>query len=464
MARLTRPRRALSTNPLKSSAPLGAAMAYLGLEKAVPLFHGAQGCTAFAMVHLVRHFKEAIPLQTTAMNEVSTILGGADQIEEALANLKKANPKLIGIASTALTETRGEDVPGELRDILVRRGKDLGDLKVVYASTPDFEGAMEDGWAKAVTAIIDTLVPEVDPLHRDADLRQVNILPANYLTPAEVEEILRMVRAFGLKPIVLPDLTSSLDGHLAEDWAGHSLGGTRIDDIPAMAKSAVTFAIGESMAGAAHLLAERGHMPMQIFPSLTGLQAVDNFVSALMNVAGASDAPPAIKRDRARLQDAMLDAHFQIGGLKYAIAADPDLAYALMTALAGLGAEAVCAVTTSAANPIVDLMPCEEVILGDLGDLEEGAREAGATILISHAHGRHAAAALHLPLVRAGFPINDRLGAQDICRTGYRGTRAFLFEVANAVLSHPHERHPEDFGAAPIDPEFEHDRPQTAPH
>ena len=32
----------LSTNPLKSSAPLGAAMAYLGVEGAVPLFHGSQ--------------------------------------------------------------------------------------------------------------------------------------------------------------------------------------------------------------------------------------------------------------------------------------------------------------------------------------------------------------------------------------------------------------------------------------
>jgi nitrogenase molybdenum-iron protein NifN len=119
MAKLVHPRRALSTNPLKSSAPLGAALAYLGIEGAIPLFHGSQGCTAFAMVHLVRHFKEAVPLQTTAMNEVSTILGGADQIEEAIENLrKKSAPKFIGIASTALTETRGEDVPGELREII----------------------------------------------------------------------------------------------------------------------------------------------------------------------------------------------------------------------------------------------------------------------------------------------------------------------------------------------------------
>ena len=66
----------LSASPLKLSAPLGAAMAFMGIEGCMPLFHGSQGCTAFALVMLVRHFREAIPLQTTAMNEVSTILGG----------------------------------------------------------------------------------------------------------------------------------------------------------------------------------------------------------------------------------------------------------------------------------------------------------------------------------------------------------------------------------------------------
>ncbi|TCO71196.1 nitrogenase iron-molybdenum cofactor biosynthesis protein NifN [Rhodovulum euryhalinum] len=464
MAELIRPRRALSTNPLKSSAPLGAAMAFLGIERGIPLFHGAQGCAAFAMVHMVRHFREAIPLQTTAMNEVTTILGGADQIEEAIGNLmKRASPRFIGIASTALTETRGEDIAGELADIMARR-PDFAGLKVVYASTPDFEGALEDGWSRAVTAIIDALVPDVDPMFCDRDLRQVNILPAAYLTPAEIDEIVRMIRAFGLKPIVLPDLSASLDGHLAEDWSGASLGGTALDEIPAMARSAVTFAIGESMRAPANLLAERGHMAVQVFPALTGLKAVDAFVSALMRVAGTDDAPPAIRRDRARAQDAMLDAHFQIGGLKYAIAADPDLAYALSSALAGMGAEAVSAVTTSAANPIVGAIPCTQVLLGDLGDLEEGARAGGARLLISHAHGRHAAHALGLPLLRAGFPVNDRLGPQDVCRVGYRGTRAFFFEVANVVLAHPHHPAPEDFGAAPIEREFEHDRPQTAPH
>ena len=62
MAKVLTPSKALSTNPLKSSAPLGAALAYLGVDGGMPIFHGSQGCTAFALVLAVRHFREPIPL------------------------------------------------------------------------------------------------------------------------------------------------------------------------------------------------------------------------------------------------------------------------------------------------------------------------------------------------------------------------------------------------------------------
>ncbi|WP_226625195.1 nitrogenase iron-molybdenum cofactor biosynthesis protein NifN [Alloyangia pacifica] len=454
MARLTHPKRALSTNPLKSSAPLGAALAYLGIEKSVPLFHGSQGCTAFAMVHLVRHFKEAVPLQTTAMNEVSTILGGADQIEEAIENLrKKSSPKFIGIASTALTETRGEDVPGELKEIVARR-TDFAGTKVVYASTPDFDGALQDGWAKAVEAIVGALVPRVT--ERDPNLRQVTLLCGSHLTPAEIEELVRMIRAFGLEPIVLPDISTSLDGHVSDDWSGTSQGGTPLEQIEAISRSAFTLAVGEQMRKAAQMIEDRAMVPYRVFQSVTGLKPVDAFVRTLMGLSGVQDPPPSIKRDRARLIDAALDAHFHTGGLKVAIGADPDLLFALSGALTSMGAEIVTAVTTSQHSPLIERMPCEEVILGDLGDFERSARDHGAQILLTHSHGRHAEHRLHTPLVRVGFPIFDRIGAQDACRVGYRGSRAFLYEIAGTVQSLHHRSRPEDFGAAPIAEEFEH--------
>jgi nitrogenase molybdenum-iron protein NifN len=454
MARVIPQRGALSTNPLKSSAALGAANAYMGVADAVPLLHGAQGCTAFALVAMVRHYDEPIPLQTTAMNEISTILGGAEQVEEAIDNLKrKAAPALIGIASTALTETRGEDVAGELRELRNRRS-DLADTAVVYASTPDFVGGLEDGWARAVTAMVDALVPS--PQRKRP--RRVNVFAGSHLTPADVEELRGLVEAFGLEPIVFPDISTSLDGHVEDDWRGTSRGGTPLAEIRHLGESACTLVVGESLAGAAERLEARTGVPFRVFDRLTGLRAVDGFVATLMALAEAEDAPAVVKRARSRCIDAMLDAHFHTGGLKVAIGADPDLLFALGSALVDTGAEITAAASTSWSNPVLARVPTEEVAIADLGELERRAGD-GAELLVTHAHGRQAAERLGLPLVRAGFPIFDRLGAQDVCRVGYGGTRAFLLEIANAVQGRMHDPRPEDFGAAPPTREFDHARP-----
>src|SRR3954447_8422847 len=188
MAEIIHNRKSLTTNPLKSSTPLGAALAYLGVAGAIPMLHGSQGCTSFALVLTVRHTKEAIPLQTTAIDEVATVMGGAENVEEGLLNLtKRMKPRFIGVATTALVETRGEDIKGDLK-LILQRNPELKDVKIVLAKTPDFEGALEDGWSRAVTAIIDALVepagPTAGPLYQ-----QVNILPGVHQTAADIEYI-----------------------------------------------------------------------------------------------------------------------------------------------------------------------------------------------------------------------------------------------------------------------------------
>jgi nitrogenase molybdenum-iron protein NifN len=196
MARVAPSKKACAVNPLKSSTPLGAALAYLGIESAVPLFHGSQGCTSFALVLSVRHFKENIPLQTTAMDEAATVLGGADNLEEAVMVLKtRMKPAFIGIASTALVETRGEDFVGELNHIKKKRAAELEGTTVVFASTPDFKGALEDGWAKATSAVIDALVPESNPpLDAFAAAPRVNVLPGVHQTPADLGQLAALLR------------------------------------------------------------------------------------------------------------------------------------------------------------------------------------------------------------------------------------------------------------------------------
>jgi len=120
MAKVTISKKSCAVNPLKMSQPIGAALAFMGIKNAMPLLHGSQGCTAFGLVLFVRHFREMIPLQTTAMNEVTTILGGMDNIEEAIVNIyNRAKPALIGLCSTGLTEIKGDDVEAYLQ--LIRK-------------------------------------------------------------------------------------------------------------------------------------------------------------------------------------------------------------------------------------------------------------------------------------------------------------------------------------------------------
>ena len=422
--------KACTVNPLKASPALGGTLAFLGIDRCLPLLHGSQGCTAFALVLLVRHFREAIPLQTTAMSELSTILGGADNIEQAIANIyERAKPRLIGLCSTALTETRDEDVRGDLRSLMARHPEWHNDLSVVYAPTPDFAGSLEVGWASAVQAMIDALV---EKQRQPRVLRQVNLLPASYMTPADVETIREIIEGFGLSAIVLPDLSGSLDGHVPDEYVPTTLGGTPVEQVARMGESRMTLAIGEHMRGAAEALERRSGVPFQVFDRLIGLEAFDAFVETLIDLSGRP-APEKLRRDRNRLVDAMLDGHFYFTGRTVAVAAEPDLLVAVTRFLDEMGCRIAAAITTMKLPPAAKI-PCENVVVGDLDDLERLAPSGECDLVIANAHAETAAAAIGAPLYRIGFPVFDRLGAGHRISVGYRGTRELLFNIGNIFI------------------------------
>lgn len=435
MAIVKKSTKAAAVNPLKMSQPLGASYAFLGMNRCMPVMHGSQGCTSFGLVLLVRHFREAIPLQTTAMNEVTSILGGMDNVEKAILNIReRAKPDLIAICSTGLTETKGDDVDGYL-ELIRQRHPELADTAIVYVSTPDYSDAFQDGWAKAVLAMIKALVPPSEAKNP----QQVNLLAGCHLTPADIEELREIITSFGLSVIVLPDVSGSLDGHMPDGFSPTTIGGTTLAQMRAMGSSVATLVIGEQMRACADELERITGVPHVMFDRLTGLAANDRFLATLAQLSGVP-VPAKYRRQRSQLQDAMLDGHFYFGGKKVALAAEPDLLYALAMWLAEMGCEIVTAITTTA-SPLLERLPVPEVLLGDLEDLEQGAQ--GCDLLITHSHGRQAAARLQIPFHRAGLPMFDRLGAGHQLSVGYHGTRGLIFEIGNLFLAHPHEIHPE---------------------
>ncbi len=438
MAKVTHVKKACTVNPLKMSQPIGAALAFMGLRGAMPLLHGSQGCTSFGLVLFVRHFKEAIPLQTTAMSEVATVLGGYENVEQAILNIhKRTKPEIIGICSTGVTETKGDDVEGYIQ-LIRERHPELASLPLVYVSTPDFKDAFQDGWTKAVTRMVEGLVRVPEPgAVRDAG--RIAVLPGCHLTPGDLEELRTIIEDFGLRPSFLPDLSGSLDGHIPEDFTPTTIGGIGVDEVASLGEAAWAVAIGEQMRPAAEALRTRAGVPFRLFPRLCGLAAMDEFIMFL-SAASGRPVPAKYRRQRGQLVDAMLDGHFHIGGRKLAIAAEPDLLADVAGMLREMGAEISVAVTT-AHSPILSGIDTEEVLIGDLEDLERLAGERGCDLLVTHSHGRQAAERLGIPFFRVGIPMFDRLGAGHLLTVGYRGVRDLIFAISNLVIADAEQSH-----------------------
>lgn len=436
MAEILKRAKPLAVSPLKVSQPIGASLAFLGLRHAIPMLHGSQGCTAFGKVFFVRHFREPIPLQTTAMEQVSTVMGADDNVVEGLKTIcEKSKPEVIGLPTTGLSETQGTDIRR-----LVKRFREeypqFAHIAVVPVNTPDYTGSLESGFALAVEAIVECMVPETRHVGRRR--RQVNVLASSALTPGDIETLKDWIEAFGLRPVVLPDIADSLDGHLVDgEFSAITVGGTPKAEIETMGESIATLVVGRSLTRAADLLKARTGVPDFRFDHLMGLDACDTFTQALAEVSG-QPVPDKIERHRAQLQDAMVDTHFQTGFTRVALALDPDLLIGFARFLTGMGVEIVAAVSSARADVLAD-MPCESVQVGDLEDLEHAAQAGGAQIVISNSHAAHTAERLGLPLLRAGFPQYDWVGGYARAWIGYRGARQALFDFANIILGQHHD-------------------------
>lgn len=431
MTEILKRRKALSVGPLKAGSTLGACLAFMGIDRTIPMIHGSQGCTAFGKIFFIQHFQEPIPLQTTALDQMGTVMGSYEYLIEGLATLcRKSDPAMIGVPTSGLAEVQGFDAAMGVREFRERHPEYAG-VAVVPVSTPDFRGDLESGFAETVTEILRATVPE-DASQVGRRPRQVNLLAGSVLTPGDLDDLKEMMEDFGLRPVVVPDISRSLDGHLApEDHNPVSTGGTTLADLATLGRAAATVVVGASMAGPADELRRRTGVPDVRFDHLFGLAATDALVMELRRISGR-DVSERLERWRTRLLDTMLDAHFMLGFSRFAVAAEPDLLVGLSALLHELGAEVTAAVVPADA-PVLARSGLARVQIGDLQDAERLAREGDAEVLVTNSHGVAVAKRLGIPLCRAGFPLFDEAGGFARTWVGYRGARRVLFDLTNIL-------------------------------
>jgi len=421
-------------NPQKNSPALGATLAYLGVNGLLALLHGSQGCSSFIRLQLSRHYKEPIPLNSTALLEDTVIFGGWEHLKKGIAMAAdKYKPQIIGVMSTGLTETFGDDMASALSSLRSER-PDLVVLPVVLASTPDYIGSMQEGYQLAVEALLTTLAehpsnPVETSLSVPEQAPSIALLPGCHLTPGDVEELKEIVMEFGFKPITIPDLSISLDGHAELEAAPVVQGGTLLEDFQRLPKCSACLSFGLSMEKAGDFLKQMYEIPHLNFPSVTGLTASDEFVLALAKISGRP-VPEKLLRQRSRLLDTLADYHDQLGGQKIAIALEMDLLYSLGSCLVEVGSELTVALAASQAGIHRLSLPIP-IEVGDLETLEE--RAGQSNLIIANSNGRQAAGLLKIPHLRAGLPVFDRVGYPQKRWIGYEGTQQFLFDMLNSL-------------------------------
>lgn len=406
----------LTTNPIKLSQPAGAALAFMGVEGSVPLWHGVQGCAAFAKILFIQHFREPMPFQTTAMTSVSVVMGGGEELEEALDNVRK-DAALIGLLTTGVAETSGADLGLMVKEY----GRKNPGATIVHVNTPDYEGSLQTGWTRACEAALEKLAePRSAPRKK-----QVAIFPGPYFTPAEIEMARESVELFGLRPAVFPDLGSSLLGFATDkEHNPATIGGTPVDEIRTLADSAMVITLGRSMKEAGRRFAEENGVDSAHFDSLSTLDEIDGFYGLLSRMSGAP-VPERIRRHRRHLQDVILDTHFYLTGERAIVAGDPEFIIRWKKPLEGIGAEvsAVCSI------------PADGFPEGGLEDVERAVGGGPDVILAGNSHVAEFAERLGAPAVRAGLPVYDRIGEPQKIRAGYRGAAWLYMELANAVMA-----------------------------
>jgi nitrogenase molybdenum-iron protein NifN len=438
---------ASSENPCKLCSPFGAAWAFAGIEDCVGVLHGSQGCSTYIRRYLIGHFREPVDLASTNFHESAAIFGGRKNLFTALDNLtRQYGPKAIGIATTCLAETIGDDMPSLLHEYR-RERQEQAIPELIQVSTASYRGTHEEGFHDTVRAIVSALATDAATPGEG-----VNLI-GGMISPADIRWLKRVLADFGVAGVVLPDYSDTLDGPAWSEYQKIPRGGTplaSIRDMGAAAGSVELTATRLKAATAAGLLEERCGTPATLLPHPVGVQATDRFLAEMERLSGAP-APAEYAARRGRLVDAYVDGHKYLFEKRAVIYGEQDLVAALAGFCLEVGVVPVLCATGGKSRRLAEAIGAVangreeeiEVMEGvDFADIEGKAAELRPDLLIGNSNGAKLARKLDVPLLRVGMPVHDRIGAARIRTLGYEGTQELFDRLVNTIIEVQQESNP----------------------
>jgi nitrogenase molybdenum-iron protein NifN len=433
-----RPNSISTTNACKLCKPLGACLAFKGIEGAVPYLHGSQGCATYMRRYIISHYNEPIDIASSSLSEKHAVYGGGPNLKLGLTNVAaKYRPALIGIATTCLTETIGDDVKMYLREYEEDTKGSVGLPALVNVSTPSYSGTHMEGFHAAVREVV-AQMSKGGPR-----TGTVNLLPG-FVSSADYRLLAEIMADFGLDCTMLPDLSETMDGPALLQYEKIQGGGTPLAAIKAMGRSRATIEFGPTLGETGgDVLARQFGIPHHRIGMPVGIRETDRLFSLLEELSGRP-TPEKYAKQRGRLVDAYVDGHKYIFGKRAIVYGEEDLMVGLCSFLTEIGIQPVLCASGGTSGKLraaigavtgETLTEQPQIFEGmDFFEISEMAESLRPDLVVGHSKGYPLAKKLDIPLIRVGFPIHDRVGGQRILHLGYAGAQHLFDTVTNAMI------------------------------
>jgi nitrogenase molybdenum-iron protein NifN len=427
----------------------------------MPMLHGSQGCATYIRRYLISHFREPVDIASSNFSEETTVFGGNKNFNTGIDNIiSQYRPSVIAIASTCLSETIGEDVQrliGEYKS--VHAGTD-GLPEMIYASTPSYSGTHYDGFHEAVYATVKALA-----IAEGETGKHVNLF-CNFISPEDIRHLKEITGDFGMEAMLFPDYSETLDGTSLETYRRIPEGGTTIAELKRSASALLSLelgyilnsggrngAVGENRQSesAGEYLQRKFDVPCCKKGLPVGINETDRFFRLLSDISG-KPAPEKYLKQRGRLIDLYMDGHKYVSHKRAVIYGEEDMVVALAAFAAEIGIVPVLCASGGESGKLRNTL---KDVLGDLysPDITVGQgigfesmatlmNEIKPDLMIGNSKGYYIARKMNIPLVRAGFPIHDRIGAQHARMLGYEGATALFEQIVNALLEDQQRKSP----------------------
>ena len=446
-------------NACKLCTPLGACLAFRGVEGCIPFLHGSQGCSTYIRRYLISHFREPIDIASSNFHEESAIFGGSKNFTQGALNVtRQYQPQLIGAATTCLAETIGEDMARLQHELREKHGDAAA--PIVHVSTASYRGTHVDGFHSAVRELVEQLAERRSPIRPLAGEQSagsgtgapIAIFPG-MVSAADLRHLKEIFADFTLPCTLLPDYSETMDGATWSDYEKLQSGGTPIAAIRALGSARVSIEFGRTLVAAktaGMVLQNKFSIPRRLLGLPMGIRETDALFSALAEITG-TETPVKYQRERGRLVDSLIDGH-KYGFEKRAIVfGEEDMVIGLTALLCEIGVTPVLCASGGRSKQLLECLraavpdlPAETLVKEgfDFAEIAEAAPGLKPDFLIGSSKGYSIARRLKVPLVRVGFPIHDRVGGQRVLHLGYRGAQELFERIINALLEVKQETSP----------------------